>query len=116
MWNSWSDLAKSISSGELVPCKLARSCPIASPVQALLQPLPWIRQRAGLWGVHEAGMCFFVPPCSNPGQRKCLSFSPCFVYGYLLPYELRRAFGAVLFFKVFIASSVMREHWLVFST
>lgn len=28
------------------------------PMQALLQPLPWIRQRAGLWDVFEGGMRF----------------------------------------------------------
>lgn len=39
----------------------AKLCSSALPTQALLQPLPWIRQKACLWDVFGDGMRFSSP-------------------------------------------------------
>lgn len=84
MWNSWSTVAEASQAEKGFRASRTTLCPTASPVQALLQPLPWIRQRAGLWGVNEAGMRFLYPSLMESRQKgSALGFSPCFAYAYL---------------------------------
>lgn len=102
MWNSWSDLARSISSGEGVPRKLDSILPycIACAGAASAPSLDQAKSRS--LGVHEADMFFFMYLLVRTQAKGAVSvFSPGFAYRYLLPYEFRRVSLPYFFLSIY---------------